>query len=526
MPVTCGIDLGTTYSAISWYDPFGNRVDTVDLDTSDGEKLLRSVVYFPGQDAQPVVGETAYHAERQYPDRVVKAIKRSMGTAYKTAPVDGVEYTPEQISARILEVLVADAEAFFGEPVGKAIITVPAYFGDNERAATREAAKLANVPGADDPDLLLPEPHAAALAYSVDKVADIVDKHLLVYDLGGGTFDITLIHAAHVDSSEGVSLKIDTLCKDGDAHLGGLDWDRALAELVAERVMQEHGVDVWENPLNEPILLDNCEKAKRHLARSPEATILADVDNHQVTVSVSDFEDRTRDLLLRSQAMMEGVMDEAESKHGIARDQIQVMLAGGSTQMPMVRKMIESVTGKPPLRHKNPNLLVTVGAAYWAHLLNGGKVVVPVPDPDTGETVSKEVTVGGGLEDISTYPVGIEVFRKDEQGNYVKRNSVVVPTGAKYAQRFEKEFATSDDGMTEIDVILYKGESEDLDECKQLANFTITGLPEGRPKGQRVAVKLGYDESGILTGEAVDISSGQKVDIQWDRSHQVASPIE
>ncbi|MFQ6009266.1 MAG: Hsp70 family protein, partial [Candidatus Zixiibacteriota bacterium] len=241
MALRTGIDLGTTYSAISWYDSYNNRVETIDLETADGDKVLRSVVYYPGDGNPPVVGETAWNAAKQSPERVIVGIKRSMGDDFKTAPIDDVEYTPQEVSAEILKVLVADAQTFLGEEVKDVVITVPAHFGDNERAATEEAGQLAglNVLG------LLPEPHAAALAFSVEKVADIVDKYLLVYDLGGGTFDVTLIHATTAtDADNAINLKIETLCKDGNRQLGGLDWDKVLAEIVAEKVMQEHGVDV------------------------------------------------------------------------------------------------------------------------------------------------------------------------------------------------------------------------------------------------------------------------------------------
>ncbi|HEX3990748.1 MAG TPA: Hsp70 family protein, partial [Acetobacteraceae bacterium] len=194
MPVRCGIDLGTTYSSISWFDPYNNRVDTIDLETADGAKVIRSVVYYPGQGDPVVVGETAWNARQQFPERVVVGIKRSMGMGYRTAAIDGVEYTPPQVSAEILKVLARDAQAYLGEEVKDVVITVPAYFGDNERAATLEAGQLAGL----NVLALLPEPHAAALAFAVDKVADIVDRYLLVYDLGGGTFDVTLIHATTV----------------------------------------------------------------------------------------------------------------------------------------------------------------------------------------------------------------------------------------------------------------------------------------------------------------------------------------
>ncbi len=518
MAVRCGIDLGTTYSSISWFDSYNNRVDTVDLETADGLKIVRSVVYYPEGGQPAVVGNTAWNAAKQFPDRVITGIKRSMGADYK-AVIDGAEYTPQQISAEILKVITRDAQTYLAEEVKDVVITVPAYFGDNERAATEEAGKLAglNVLG------LLPEPHAAALAFAIEKVADILDRYLLVYDLGGGTFDVTLIHATTAtDAGNAIGLKIDTLCKDGNAALGGLDWDRALAEIVAEKVMQAHGVDVWQEPRNEPILLDNCEKAKRDLSRTNQVAIIADQAGHQAEVSLSEFEDRTRDKVLQTQMLLEQVIEDAEKQHGVSKDKIEVMLTGGSSKMPMVRKMIEGVMGRPPLQHRNPELLVTIGAAYWAYLLQSGNTIpVPVPGPD-GTVQTRTVSVSG-LTDTAVYGVGIEVWRPDGQGGLAKFNAVVVPPGARYGEVFEKEFRTAEDGMTEIAVVLYKGESPNLAECEWLMEFTIVGLPAGRPKGQPVKVSLGYDDSGILRGAAIDIPSGQKCEIVVDRIKAVPS---
>ena len=526
MIVVCGIDLGTTYSSISWYDPDNKRVETIDLNTADGAKVIRSVVYFPGQGQTPVVGDTAWNAAKQYRDRVVDRVKRSMGTAYKTPPIDGIEYTPQQISAEILKVVACDAQKYLGAEVKDVVITVPAYFGDTERAPTEEAGKLAglNVLG------LLPEPHAAALAFAVEKVAEINNRHILVYDLGGGTFDVTLIHTTtSQDPNKPINLQIDTICKEGNASLGGLNFDDALAEIVAEKVKQQFGVDIRKDANNDAFLLDNCEKRKRDLSRTSTTSIVADPAGHQVDVSVSEFEDRTRDLLLQTKMLMEHVLDDAEKKHGIKRDQIEVMLTGGASRMPMVARMIEGLMGKPPFQHRNPELLVTIGAAYWAHLIQGKKsdpnrenpIEVIVKDQDG--TVRKEsVQVKtGGLTDISFYAVGVAVLRPDGQGSMKEVNAVIVPNGTKYGAEFKKEFQTSEDNMKEIPIILYKGESERIDECQPIMTFTITGLPSGLKRGTRVFVTLGYDDSGIIRGSAIAQTggSGHKVDIVVDRSN-------
>ncbi len=509
-----GIDLGTTYTSISYYDENSVDVKTIDLvELADGLKTLRSVIYYPGPGEAPVVGSSAWNAYRQFPDRVVVGIKRSMGSSF-TLSMDGVDLIPQVISAEILKTVVRDAEGFLGEEMKDVVITVPAYFGDAERAATEEAGKLAglNVLG------LLPEPHAAALAYSIEKVANIVDRYLLVYDLGGGTFDVTLIHATTSPDVAAVSnqtnLKIETLCKDGNAALGGLDWDRLLAQLVADKVLAQFGTDILLDPMNEPVLLDNCEKAKRDLSRISQVAIVADMLGHQVTVSRSEFETATSDLLMQTEALLEQVLADAEAQHGLAKRDVDVMLTGGSSKMPMVKQMIERVMGKPPFTHKNPELLVTMGAAYWAYLLQEGATIpVPGPGPD-GPTDVKVIS----LTDAARYAIGVEVVRPDGQGGYKRFNSVVVPAGAIYGQEFVKEFRTAEDGMTEIVVALYKGDAAEIDQSEYLAEALISGLPPDRPRGQLVKVILSYDNSGILRGSAIDKASGLQCELVVDHS--------
>jgi len=515
MPVRCGIDLGTTYSAISWFDPFNNRVDTIDLETADGNNVLRSVVYYQGPNQPVAVGETAWNARQQCPERVVVGIKREMGTDFKTAAIDGVEYTPPQVSAEILKALVRDAQTYLGEEVKDVVITVPAYFGDNERAATMEAGQIAGL----NVLYLLSEPIAAALAFSVDKVAEIIDRYLLVYDLGGGTFDVTLIHAATAkDPGNSLPLDVDVLCKDGDCHLGGLDWDRVLADIVNEKARSTYQVDMWTDAKKEAVLLDICEKAKRHLSRVESVPVLVEVPDKQVEVTKAEFETRSRDLLVQTQLFLERVVRDAETQHHIPKDRIEVMLTGGSSRMPMVRTMIEGVMGRPPLVHRNPELLVTRGAAYWAHLLTGASIPVPVRQDD-GKVETKQVTLNPkGITDISAYSIGVEVLRPDGQGGFASFNSVVLPAGSQYGDMKEKEFRTSADGMTEIDVALYRGESADLTQCEHLMAVTIRGLPAGRPKGQKVKVKIGYDNNGIVRGSALDLATDTQVEFEVDRS--------
>jgi molecular chaperone DnaK len=511
MALTCGIDLGTTYSAISFYDKDNDRVDTIDLETADGANILPSVVFYPADGEPPVVGISAVNSRRQFPERVIVGIKRSMGTDFKTMAIDDREYSPEEVSADILMALAKDAAPWLGQPATDVVITVPAYFGDNERAATEEAGRLAGL----NVLSLLPEPHAAALAFAVQKAHEMADRYILVYDLGGGTFDITLIHSTLDTSSPQARLHIDTLCKDGNIGLGGLDWDRNLAEIVAEKMLREHDIDLWEDPRNEAILLDNCEKAKRHLSRA--ANVQVTVGPHAVTVSRVEFEDRTASLLLETETLLDHVLEDATTTQNIPMERIEILLAGGSTFMPMVREMVTRKMGREPIMHRNPNLLVTIGAAYWAHLLTEGEVNIIETTDDGGR--EKRPMVVSQPEDISTYAVGIEVVRPDSKGGWKGYNAVILEPQTKYgADPIEREFGTSEDNMTEIRIALYKGESEKLDECDPLVVFTLSGLPPNLPAGSRIKVQLGYDYNGILRGKALVVNTGQSVDIVYDRT--------
>jgi len=516
MGIRCGIDLGTTFSAITYFDSYNNRIEKIDLEHADGGNIMHSMVYYPGNGQEPVVGSTAYNTIGQYPEKVIKGIKRSMGMDYKTSPIEGKEYSPQEVSSEILKAITEDANIYLGEPVKSVVITVPAYFGDRERAATEEAAKLADL----DVICLLPEPHAAALAYSIQKATDINDRYLLIYDLGGGTFDVTLIHATtSTDSNSPLDLNIETLCKDGNASLGGLDWDKILMEIVADKVMQSFGDDVRQDPKNEAILIENCEKAKRILSRAPDVNIIADLKGTQVQVTLSEFEDNSSNLLIQTQDLLEVVLEKAEKEKQISKDQIDVLLVGGSTRMPMIPRMIESVMGKPPLRYSNPELLVSMGAAYWAHLnQKESKITVPIKDLDGGIEEKELVVSDGGLTDISFYSVGIEAMKPDGQGGWQKQISVIIPEGSSYAEEFGKDFQTTQDDMPEIRIKLYKADSTIIEECEYLATFTII-VPPGLKKGTGVNIKLGYDESGIIRGKAT-VATGEQVDITYDRTNQ------
>ena len=269
------------------------------------------------------------------------------------------------------------------------------------------------------------------------------------------------------------------------------------------------------------------------LGRTSPVSVIGDRKLNQVEVSRADFEDATSDLLFETQQLLEQVLDDAENQRQIPRDKIQVLLAGGSTRMPMVEEMITKVMGKPPLKHGNPDLLVAMGAAYWAYVGpaadTGDGAQQPIQPPKTitrkskdadGGITETDITVGGSTS--THYAVGIECMRRDSQGNEERYNSVMLPHGAQMGpdSDVEREFSKTTDNMKEVQIILYKSpnDTEDLAECTEMARFRIGPLADGGKKGEKVRVKLGHTESGILHGEAEDVSAGKKVDIEIDRS--------
>jgi molecular chaperone DnaK len=540
MSIRCGIDLGTTYSAISWYDDFNRRVVPIDLETADGKAIIPSVVYYEAG-GNVIVGESAVNAQNQYPERVITGIKRAMGNDYKTPPIDGKQYTPQQISAEILKVLKQDAELYFGEPLTDVVISVPAHFGDRQRQATREAAQLAGLNVLE----LIPEPHAAALAFAIDHIKDVENSNLIVYDLGGGTFDVTLVKTEKENLDSGVTgLRIKTLAKDGNLHLGGLNWDKMLARMVADKAIEQHSItDPHSDARSKAILMENCEKAKRHLSRLNSISILADLQGHQVDISQNQFEQETADLVLQTESLINMILEQAEKNHGLLtekrikelesqgtpRDRLQdkkvrLLLCGGSTRMPMIKNCVSRIMGEEPLDHNYPELLVTTGTAYQAYLMGAGGTgtgenIDPEPIKKTPEIETRDgnITMLPGGGDIGN-AIGVEIVVVDDNGNVTHReNQVIIKKGAQYGEEFEQEFGTAFDGMTEILLIFYEGDSTDPKKCTHLANVKITGLPPDRPAGRLVKVKLWYDRDGIVSGQAIDRETGKDVEIKIQR---------
>ncbi len=519
MGVRFGIDLGTTYSAISWYDELRGDVEEISLDSVDqGGNLLPSVVYYePGGNV--VVGDAAANVGPQEEERVIRNIKRSMGTDW-VREIDGVEYTAPDVSAEILKTLAGDAQKALNEPVREVVVTVPAYFGDAERAATREAVKLADLELID----LLPEPVAAALAFAIERVDDLDGKGLIVYDLGGGTFDVTLLTADIQRENELITIDPNIVAKKGDRKLGGLDWNRVLQEGVADRVVMEHNYDPRDDDADFQTLRERIEEGKKTLSGREAVTIAADLMGHQVEISRGDFEMQTRSLLEQTEEMMNEVLQKADAgakdDERLKRENLEVLLCGGSTRMPAVRELVERIMDKEPLTHGNPELLVTTGAAYWAYLTGTGVVGEgdeaegegeaegPVVLGETRDEDNNRVATGIQLQTEGPVDIGQAVGVKEvTNAEQVERDGAepewacreVIPEDSPFGEFYEETFEVAFENMNEIPIEIYEGAERSLEGREPLAKVMIqTAAPKGTP----VHVRLKYDEDGVITGEA------------------------
>jgi len=532
-----GIDLGATYSSIALYDPDRRRVEFAHLGAAEGGCRLRSLVYFP-EGADPVVGEAAIKASACHPDRVIIGVKRAMGEAWRTVPIDGKEYTCTDVAAEILRALKADGEVYFGEPIQDVVITVPAYFGPDQRRDTAEAAEMAGLRVM----RLLDEPSAAAMAFAIDEIDKTAGHNILVYDLGGGTFDVTLIHCEREEYEPGViGLKVRTICKNGDRRLGGMDWDRELEKIVAESCLEQFQHDPRLDAADNATLTEQCEKHKRHLSRIDSVLIPADMRGHQVEVSRSEFLEKTAYLISRTRVLLEQVLNTVENPDEelrkqfpdalpLTRDQIEVLLCGGATKMPAVEAMIEEVMGKPPLKHVNPELLVAMGAAYFAYLLSPHLTKEAQERTEAGEEPPEEsyvTTYDERGEEAKAYlrkdtgilvrPVGVEVLKDPDHPELGTMNSVVIPSGAAVGEIHRVDFAAAFDGQTELEIVLLEGDDPDPANCARLDSLVLRSIRPGRPKGWKICVELKYDESGLIVGSAWDVELGEEIGIEYRR---------
>jgi molecular chaperone DnaK len=462
-----GIDLGTTNSVVSVLEGGEPTV----IANAEGSRTTPSIVAF-AKNGEVLVGEVAKRQAITNPDRTIRSVKRHMGSDW-SIDIDSKKYTAQEISARTLQKLKRDAEAYLGEQVADAVITVPAYFSDAQRTATKEAGEIAGF----NVLRIINEPTAAALAYGLDKGE--TDETVLVFDLGGGTFDVSLLEIA-----EGT---IQVLATSGDNHLGGDDWDDRIIKHLVQTFQGQNGVDLGKDKMALQRLKEAAEKAKIELSATtqtsinlPYITAGADGPLHMdITLTRAEFQRLTQDLLDRTKAPFEQAVRDAKIQ---VSDIDDVILVGGSTRMPAVSEVVKELTGKEPHKGVNPDEVVAVGAALQAGVLKGEV---------------KDVL----LVDVTPLSLGIEtkggVFTK-----LIERNTKIP------AQRSEI-FTTADDNQPSVLIQVFQGEREIAQYNKKLGTFELTGIPPAPRSIPQIEVSFDIDANGIVNVSAKDLGTGK-----------------
>ena len=464
-----GIDLGTTNSCVAVIE----NGEPVVIPNAEGARTTPSVVAFT-KDGERLVGQVAKRQAVTNPDRTVISIKRDMGTD-KRISIDGKQYTPQEISAMILQKLKADAEAYLGEKVTEAVITCPAYFNDAQRQATKDAGKIAGL----DVKRVINEPTAAALAYGLDNEKE---QKIMVYDLGGGTFDVSII-----EIGDGV---IEVLATNGDTHLGGDDFDKRIMDWMIDEFKKKEGVDLSNDRMAVQRLKDAAEKAKKELSSAtttninlPFITATQDGPKHlDMTLTRAKFDDLTRDLIDRTVAPVQNALRDAGLT---AADLSKVLLVGGSTRMLSAQEKVRELTGKEPSKNLNPDECVAVGAC-----IEGGKLA---GDKGAGDIL---------LLDVTPLSLAIETM-----GGIA---TVLIPRNTTIPTKKSQIFSTAADNQTAVDINVVQGERQFARDNKSLGQFRLDGIPPARRGVPQIEVTFDIDANGIVNVSAKDLGTGKE----------------